>query len=244
MVNYIFLVILSIFSLIIFWINRQRNAWDILFFNSTLGIIALFMIGILANNNNVWNTIAIAFGLIITGEKITTVFFKEDIKKNVNITQGLSSTNKNIVINQQNSNNDDPGFFQKISKEQQWNVIKPLLDFYNNIIITKTSVLPLLGALSVAMVVILTLNKDLINFNIAAAKIILSTLLILIPISLLIFIKDVEKGAKGVREDIEKYIGKVETNPNIFDWVASYTPTAITILYFLIVFYFLYVIWR
>lgn len=241
MVSHIYLIILLIFALIIFWINRQRNAWDILFFNSTLGIIALFMIGVLASDNNVWKIVAIAFGSIITGEKIISLFFKEKINKDIK--NDLTTLNKNILINQQESNSGDDNFFNKLTKDQQWNIIKSLLDFYNYIIAMKMSVLPLLSALSVAMVVVLTLNKELINFDILSAKTILSILLFLIPISLIIFIKDIEKGAKGVRYDIEKYLGKVETNPNIFDWISSYTPIVIVIFYFLMTIYFLYKVW-
>lgn len=199
------------------------------------------MIGVLASDNNVWKIVAIAFGSIITGEKIISLFFKEKINKDIK--NDLTTLNKNILINQQESNSGDDNFFNKLTKDQQWNIIKSLLDFYNYIVAMKMSVLPLLSALSVAMVVVLTLNKELINFDILSAKTILSILLFLIPISLIIFIKDIEKGAKGVRYDIEKYLGKVETNPNIFDWISSYTPIVIVIFYFLMTIYFLYKVW-
>jgi len=50
----IFLTILILISLLILSICQKKNSWDLLAFNTILGIIALFMIGILANDMNVW----------------------------------------------------------------------------------------------------------------------------------------------------------------------------------------------
>ena len=76
--QYLFVTILILFSLYIMWINKGRNAWDILFFNSTLAIISLFMVGILAKNLDVWKIVAIALGVIATGEKIVGFFISGD----------------------------------------------------------------------------------------------------------------------------------------------------------------------
>lgn len=77
MIEFIFLTIIVIFSIAIFWINKSRNAWDVLFFNSTLAIITLFMIGILAKNVDVWKIVAGALGFVATGEKIVAFFIKD-----------------------------------------------------------------------------------------------------------------------------------------------------------------------
>lgn len=72
-----FLAIIVIFSAAIFWINKSRNAWDVLFFNSTLAIVVLFMVGILANDSGVWKIIAGTLGIVATGEKIVALFLKD-----------------------------------------------------------------------------------------------------------------------------------------------------------------------
>ncbi|MBU4511701.1 hypothetical protein KKD19_00445 [Patescibacteria group bacterium] len=74
----IFLGILIAFSVAIFKINNTRNAWDVLFFNSTLAILALFMIGVLANDTNVWKYIVIGLIIIATGEKVTGFFVEKE----------------------------------------------------------------------------------------------------------------------------------------------------------------------
>jgi len=74
--TYVFLAILILFSAAILWLHKGRNAWDILFFNSTLAILALFMVGVWANDLSVWKIVAIALGAIATGEKIIGFFFK------------------------------------------------------------------------------------------------------------------------------------------------------------------------
>lgn len=76
MVGYIFLAVLVFFTLGVLWVTKNRNAWDILFFNSTLATLALFMVGILANDLSIWKVVAIALGVIATGEKIVGFFVR------------------------------------------------------------------------------------------------------------------------------------------------------------------------
>ena len=58
-------------------LSKNRNAWDILFLNSTMAIVALFMIGTLANNVSVWNVVAASLAIVATGEKIMAIFVKD-----------------------------------------------------------------------------------------------------------------------------------------------------------------------
>lgn len=74
----IFLVVLIAFSTAIFYINRKRNAWDVLFFNSTLAILMLFIIGLLVNNISVWKYIVVGLMVIATSEKITGFFVEKE----------------------------------------------------------------------------------------------------------------------------------------------------------------------
>lgn len=53
--EYVFLAILVLLSFYILWLIKwqRRNAWDV-FFNSTLGLITLFIIGVLMNDKEIW----------------------------------------------------------------------------------------------------------------------------------------------------------------------------------------------
>jgi hypothetical protein len=79
MVEYFFLAIIVILSLIIFWINRTRNAWDVMYFNATLAIIALFMIGLL--ENSVWDDVVYVLGGVALGSGAIAAFLKNVHKK-------------------------------------------------------------------------------------------------------------------------------------------------------------------
>ena len=83
MKEYIFLIIILIIVGVIFWINRKRNAWDVMFFNTTLAILVLFMIGIL--ENDVWGQVAYALGGVAIGQGLAGIGVfcksKEEIKK-------------------------------------------------------------------------------------------------------------------------------------------------------------------
>ena len=83
------IVFVLIFSLLVLWICRKRNAWDIMFFNTTLATLSLFVIGILAKNNDVWIAIVAVLGIVATGEKILGFFMKptnKESKNNQNVT--------------------------------------------------------------------------------------------------------------------------------------------------------------
>lgn len=134
-------------------------------------------------------------------------------------------------------------WFRRLSKDQQWDIIKSLLGYHLQIITTKMVTLASLSALSAAMVIVATLNKSVIDLQAGPAKVILSVLLFLIPASLLVFFLDVERGARGNRRHIEEYLGKIKTNSSFFDYVSSYFPFLVTIVYFVIVAYLLFVMW-
>jgi len=134
-------------------------------------------------------------------------------------------------------------WFNSLPRNEQKDIIKSLLDHHLQMVVAKMSALASLSALSATMIVVATLNKELINLDNASAKIILSILISLIPLSLLFFFIDVERGAVGNRKQIESYIGKVDTDKNWLNYITSYFPFIVTIIYFLIVIYLLYIIW-
>jgi len=69
--GYAFLAIVLGWSLIIFYLNKGRNAWDVMMFNSTLAIIALFMIGLL--ENSAWDEIVWVLGAVAIGSGVSAI---------------------------------------------------------------------------------------------------------------------------------------------------------------------------
>ena len=57
---------------VILWLNKGRNAWDIMFFNTTLAMVMLFMIGLL--NSNFWREIVYTLGAVAVGSGIAGIF--------------------------------------------------------------------------------------------------------------------------------------------------------------------------
>lgn len=76
--EYVFLAILVLLSFYILWLIKwqRRNAWDVLFFNSTLGLITLFIIGVLMNDKEIWLRVISFIGIVATGSAIASVFIK------------------------------------------------------------------------------------------------------------------------------------------------------------------------
>lgn len=73
-----FLIIILVFSFSVLFICYKRNAWDIFAFNSILGIISLFMIGILSNSLEIWEKIINFLGLVATGSAIAFIFIEKN----------------------------------------------------------------------------------------------------------------------------------------------------------------------
>ena len=72
MTQYIFLSIVLVMAGAILFVCRNKNAWDVMFFNTTLAIVALFMIGLL--DSSVWGTVVWALGLVATGTGVAGIF--------------------------------------------------------------------------------------------------------------------------------------------------------------------------
>lgn len=58
-------------------LKNERNAWDALFLNSTIAIIALFMIGLVSNTEEIWLRIVSFIGIMATGSAIMSAFTKK-----------------------------------------------------------------------------------------------------------------------------------------------------------------------
>ena len=81
--EYVFLIVLIGFAGYILYLikSQNRNAWDALFLNSTIGILTLFMIGVLVNDKEVWLRIVSFIGVVATGSALASSFLKVPPKK-------------------------------------------------------------------------------------------------------------------------------------------------------------------
>jgi len=70
----LFLIVVIIFGSIILWLARERNGVDVMFFNTTLAIIILFMVGLLGNDY--WKEIVYGLSAVAIGTGIAGVFKK------------------------------------------------------------------------------------------------------------------------------------------------------------------------
>ena len=81
----IWLVIIFLYSGVITYlcsIYKDRNAWDVLFFNSTLAIFVLALFFFYSPDDRILkSTIAISLGVVATAEKIAGVYIKKSNNK-------------------------------------------------------------------------------------------------------------------------------------------------------------------
>jgi len=73
----IFLLIIIIFVCWILNISRARNSWDVLACNTTLGVISLFMIGIIVDSIDAWLRIISFLGVIVIGIVFASISTKK-----------------------------------------------------------------------------------------------------------------------------------------------------------------------
>ena len=154
-------------------------------------------------------------------------------------------------------------WFDKQIPEHRLSILKLFLDLFTLAVSEKMKVLPTLSAISVALLIIATLNPDLMPIGMIPAKIIISVLLLIIPFSLITHILEMEKAARkalkylgeyqrGIAEEFE---GALKSNrwerfkikfadSKFWDRFASEFPISVAIVYFVIVVYLLYVMWK
>lgn len=71
-----FLIIILIVAGAILFLCKKRNAQDILAFNTLLGIVSLFIIGLISNDKEVWLKIVSFLGVVATGSAFASTFFR------------------------------------------------------------------------------------------------------------------------------------------------------------------------
>jgi len=137
--------------------------------------------------------------------------------------------------------------FYKSSPEIRLAIIKSYLDMATSAIEAKMGMLPLVSTLSIAMLIVATLNPDVIPISTFGAKILISILLFTIPFSLTIFYFDKEKEVKKASEYMGEWTGKNpqrNLKPTLWDKIIAYTPISIVGLYWVIVIFLWWIMWK
>jgi len=97
--------------------------------------------------------------------------------------------------------------FESFSPEIKWTIIKPFLDIFGSAVSRNMSILSSLSAISVAMIIVATLNQELLPITLFQTKVIISIFLFFIPTCLIIYILDVREGAKRALQHYKSYTG-------------------------------------
>lgn len=154
-------------------------------------------------------------------------------------------------------------WFEKQKPERKWIIIEPFLNLFNSAVTEKMKIIPSLSAISATLLIVATLNPDLMPIDIIPAKIIISVLLLLIPFSLIIHVLEMEKTARKALEYCGEYQKKITeefkkvleenfwekfkikiTKSKSWDRFAAEFPISTAIIYLIIIVYLLCVIWK
>lgn len=136
--------------------------------------------------------------------------------------------------------------FESFSPEIKWTITKPFLDIFGSAVSNKMAVLPSLSAISVAMVVVATLNPELVPITLFQSKIIISILLFFIPACLIIYILDVQEEAERALKHYESYTGvnpKKGIKSGVWDYIKGTSPLFVAVIYLSIIIFILEIIW-
>lgn len=136
--------------------------------------------------------------------------------------------------------------FKRLPSEGKHSVIKPQLDIFLSAVSAKMRMLPIVSTLSVAMLVVATLNPELIPISVFQTKIIISILLFSVPTSLYVFLRDNEKAITGTLRIIEGYTGKnpaTELEPAYWEKIIARIPILMVLIYAGIIIFLLLSIW-
>ncbi|MDB5265785.1 MAG: hypothetical protein JWM39_498 [Parcubacteria group bacterium] len=97
--------------------------------------------------------------------------------------------------------------FAKSDPDTKMKLIGPQLEIFTSSVSRKSDLLPTIATLVAALIVVTTLNHDLVPLRPTETKAILSLFLILIPITLNYYIKVMEHTARGAVDIIDSYQG-------------------------------------
>ena len=125
--------------------------------------------------------------------------------------------------------------------------VKAQLDILLKIIETETASFLSIGSLAIALIVILSLNQDLVHFRPIESKILLSIFLILTTVTLLTHSYLLSGGKKNSVKIIEEIMGKNisgQLQITIMQRIIAYVPKVVLVTFTLSLIYIIWVLWR
>lgn len=131
--------------------------------------------------------------------------------------------------------------------EQNRDRVKAQLELLLRVIEQENSLFINIGSLAVALIVVLSLNHDLVSFQPIESKILLSGFLVLTVLTLATHSYMLNGGKKNSVKIIEKIIGKSISNqiPTSYSQkILAYVPRVVLITFSLALLYIVYVLWR
>lgn len=118
--------------------------------------------------------------------------------------------------------------FDSSPKERQMEILNSVNDQLFQVLSTKMGVLPTISALSATMLVVATFNEKLLTLD-TEVKAVISILILLVPISLIFYIKIITRAENTAYKLNEIYTGKKTVPANKTDrffiryqWVLQY----------------------
>lgn len=138
--------------------------------------------------------------------------------------------------------------FKKMSRDEQWSVLSKHLEDLKNAVRSRIGVLPHLATLAAALIVVATLNDDLVPLSAHDTKIILTIFMALIPITLHMYIHDLssgeEKGVKVIEEMLGYKISKdISKKQTLFGKAIAYAPYTSVVIFYVIIAYIILTVW-
>ncbi|GEM_PF-3715097 len=134
--------------------------------------------------------------------------------------------------------------FDNLSTDDKLKFIAPQLEIYRAAVQSKSQILPTIATLAATLVVVATLNNDLVPLTANETKIILSIFLLFIPTTLHYYIKQAEHTAINALSIIQSYHGddifEKFFKPTFFAQLSSDFPMIIVYIFYGIVFWILF----
>jgi len=137
--------------------------------------------------------------------------------------------------------------FATLSAEDKNKLISPQLNFYSSAISKRSEIFPIISSLSATLIIITTLNKELVPLSSIQTKYILSFFLFLIPVTLHYYINEKEKVARNAFEVIASYQGKeiydIFGVKSFLDQLGSDFPRILIYSFYGVVMFIIFKIW-
>jgi hypothetical protein len=137
--------------------------------------------------------------------------------------------------------------FNELSPDDKMQMVSPQLELYTSATSKKSEVLPVISTIAATLIVVATLNRNLVPLTANETKSILSIFLLLIPATLHYYIKTMEKTAKNDIEIIKSYqtegIFDELGRPTFLQQLSSDFPIIIVYIFYGIVLLILFRVW-